>query len=102
MRALTLILLGTAGSAALFLSAPASAQDGDPYVSAIDDRPAARLERMRERRAKGLPDMVTIQPGFFMMGSPHAEEKRDRNEGPQVPVTINYSFEIGQHEVTFD
>lgn len=88
--------------AGLCFGQTASAQSNDPYISAIDDRPAARLARLQDRDAKGLPDMVVIQPGTFMLGSPNAEEKRDRNEGPQVPVTINYSFEIGRHEVTFD
>ncbi|MEM9600664.1 MAG: formylglycine-generating enzyme family protein [Pseudomonadota bacterium] len=45
---------------------------------------------------------VVIPPGQFLMGSPKTQQKRDRNEGPQVPVRIDYAFEIGRHEVTFD
>ena len=83
----------------------ASAQSSDPYISAIDDRPAARLKRLQDRpkpKRGPQPDMVVIQPGTFMMGSPDTETKRDRNEGPQVSVSIPYSFEIGRHEVTFN
>lgn len=102
------------------------AQSSDPYISAIDDRPAARLQR---KRAAGVqpapspllpsrkppnpnrlaptppgagPDMVTIQPGRFKMGSTRYERRRDPNEGPQVEVDIGYAFEIGRYEVTFD
>lgn len=105
----------------------AMAQSSDPYISAIDDRPAARLRRERERehrrsiqdplrpaepliqpptrpaepRADFEPKMVVVNPGTFLMGSPNNELQRDRNEGPQVPVTFNYAFEIGVYEVTF-
>lgn len=104
----------------------AAAQSADPYISGIDDRPAARLRRNRETArdtALGdfgfsfqpkpqlpvqalehplVPEMVVIRPGQFLMGSPKEQARRDRNEGPQVPVTINYAFEIGRFEVTFD
>lgn len=90
----------------------AFAQGNDPYISAIDDRPAARLRRSRERelaaqppapaQVDGAPEMVVVLPGSFLMGSPQDQKRRDRNEGPQVPVTIDYAFEIGRYEVTFD
>ncbi|OQW40950.1 MAG: hypothetical protein A4S08_03560 [Proteobacteria bacterium SG_bin4] len=48
------------------------------------------------------PKMVRIPPGKFWMGSPENEEGRWGIEGPQHEVTINYSFEIGKYEVTFD
>lgn len=123
-------LIALTGALGLSLGAAtsASAQSADPYISAIDDRPAARLRRMREAEenatrdtnldfslppVKGgfdwqplehplVPEMVVIRPGQFMMGSPATQKRRDRNEGPQVPVTINYAFEIGRFEVTFD
>ena len=79
----------------------ANAQSSDPYISAIDDRPAARLRRLQDDAPGTLPDMVVVQPGTFLMGSPQSEARRDRNEGPQVEVTIPYSFEFGRHEVTF-
>lgn len=49
----------------------------------------------------GGPEMVVVPPGSFLIGSPANQKKRDRNEGPQVPVTIDYAFEIGRYEVTF-
>jgi len=47
-------------------------------------------------------NMVTILPGRFMMGSPKDELRRDNNEGPRHEVTIDYSFEVGKFEVTFN
>ena len=48
------------------------------------------------------PEMVVIPAGSFMMGSPDTEKGRDRDEGPQHEVTINYAFAVGVYEVTFD
>lgn len=107
------VLIGVASLGALAGTPDvAVAQSGDPYISAIDDRPAARLRRARAReqgstpklavRPEGVPEMVVIQPGTFLMGSPQDQKKRDRNEGPQVPVSINYAFEMGRFEVTFN
>ncbi|MEM7728115.1 MAG: formylglycine-generating enzyme family protein [Pseudomonadota bacterium] len=123
--ALGAVLFGASGS-----DGPAAAQSSDPYIGAIDDRPAARLRRNRDARANpvnrastvnpprtaariappapvaaarppGGPDMVVVMPGSFTMGSPLYMPKRDRNEGPQIPVNIDYAFEIGRYEVTF-
>jgi formylglycine-generating enzyme required for sulfatase activity len=47
-------------------------------------------------------NMVTIQPGVFIMGSPKDEARRDANEGPQREVVIPTAFEIGKYEVTFN
>jgi formylglycine-generating enzyme required for sulfatase activity len=106
-------LLGVVGLGPLVGSADtARAQTGDPYIGAIDDRPAARLRRSRElqqrttpapaQRPEGAPEMVIIQPGSFLMGSPQDQQRRDRNEGPQTPISIDYAFEMGRNEVTFD
>ncbi|OQW38839.1 MAG: hypothetical protein A4S08_08725 [Proteobacteria bacterium SG_bin4] len=48
------------------------------------------------------PEMVRIPPGKFLMGSPETEAERRDAEGPQREVAINYAFEIGKYEVTFD
>ena len=45
-------------------------------------------------------EMVLIQPGTFMMGSPDSELSRDANEGPQHQVTITKPFYMGKYEVT--
>ena len=52
-----------------------------------------------EPRAKPL-EMIAIQPGAFMMGSPPRERNRDSNEGLQHPVTISQAFYMGKYEVT--
>jgi formylglycine-generating enzyme required for sulfatase activity len=46
------------------------------------------------------PEMVTIPPGSFTMGSPVREEGHADSEGPKHQVTINYSFEVGKYDVT--
>jgi len=46
------------------------------------------------------PEMVVIQGGNFMMGSPESEPERGSWEGPQHRVSVP-SFAIGQTEVTF-
>ncbi len=58
-------------------------------------------------RAEGLPEsaipeMVVIQAGSFLMGSPDSELDRDTDEGPQRRVTIGQPFAAGRFEVTFD
>lgn len=44
--------------------------------------------------------MVWIKPGTFTLGSPDSEPQRNRNEGPQMVVTISRGFWMGVHEVT--
>lgn len=46
-------------------------------------------------------DMVPIPGGEFTIGSPPAEENRQKDEGPQRPVKIA-PFWMGKHEVTWD
>ncbi len=45
------------------------------------------------------PEMVAIQAGSFLMGSPKSEKNRDDDEGPQRRVKIG-SFSLGKTEVT--
>jgi formylglycine-generating enzyme required for sulfatase activity len=45
-------------------------------------------------------NMVCIQPGTFILGSPTNEVDRWSREGPQVTVTISGGFLIGRYEVT--
>jgi len=47
-------------------------------------------------------NMAVIPPGSFMMGSPDDEVRRDNNEGPRHKVEIDYTFEIGKYEITFN
>ncbi len=46
-------------------------------------------------------DMVAVEGGTFMMGSPANEAGRNADEGPQHPVTLK-PFWIGVKEVTWD
>ena len=50
----------------------------------------------------GVPEMVVIPAGSFLMGSPDSEAGRGNNEGPQRRVTISQPFAVGRFEVTFD
>jgi formylglycine-generating enzyme required for sulfatase activity len=52
--------------------------------------------------AKDCPEMIAIQPGRFMMGSPASETDRVDNEGPQHEVTIAKPFAVSRFEVTWD
>ena len=45
-------------------------------------------------------EVVWIEPGTFMMGSPNSEEGRDVAEGPQHQVTISQGFYLGKVEIT--
>ncbi len=48
------------------------------------------------------PEMVSIPPGKFLMGSPKTEANQEPDEDPQHEVTIAYAFEISKYEITFD
>lgn len=45
-------------------------------------------------------EMVAIEGGCFMMGSPDEEAGRDHDEGPRHEVCVE-PFEIGRYELTF-
>jgi formylglycine-generating enzyme required for sulfatase activity len=45
-------------------------------------------------------EMVWIEPGTYMMGSPEDEGGREVNEGPQHEVTITRGFWLGKYELT--
>lgn len=46
-------------------------------------------------------NMVAVQGGEFIMGSPESQAAREEDEGPEHPVKIA-PFWIGEHEVTWD
>ena len=46
-------------------------------------------------------EMVAVEGGTFMMGSPEDEADRDDDEGPQVQVKVS-PFWMGKFEVTWD
>jgi formylglycine-generating enzyme required for sulfatase activity len=45
-------------------------------------------------------ELVKIEPGTFLMGSPSSEAGRYDNEGPQTQVRITKEFWMGMYEVT--
>ena len=45
-------------------------------------------------------EMVWIEPGEFLMGSPVEEQGRWSDEGPQTPVRITKGFWMGRYPVT--
>ena len=45
-------------------------------------------------------EMVWIESGIFMMGSPDTEADRQADEGPQHEVTITKGFYLGEYELT--
>ncbi len=45
-------------------------------------------------------EMVWIQPGRFMMGSPDTEPGRDEDEGPRHEVIITKGFYLARYELT--
>lgn len=52
------------------------------------------------RDCAGCPELIVIQPGEFMMGSPLSEELRDPDEGPRHRVRIGYALGVAQYKVT--
>jgi len=47
-------------------------------------------------------EMVWIEPGGFLMGSPEDEPGRDEDEGPQFWVEISQGFWLGKFELTVE
>ena len=60
---------------------------------------AAKAQQARARQPFE-PEMVTIEAGSFLMGSPAKEPERTDVEGPQHRVQVP-AFELGKTEVTF-
>ncbi len=72
---------------------------------ATERQAAAELESRLAAVTVSLPggasmEMVRIEPGTFMMGSPSSESGRYRDEGPVHEVTISAGFYLGKYEVT--
>lgn len=45
-------------------------------------------------------ELLWVEPGSFLMGSPTGEPERNKAEGPQVRVTLTRGFWLGKAEVT--
>lgn len=48
------------------------------------------------------PQLISVPPGQFLMGSTDSEPNHQSDEGPQHPVTFARPFAISTHEVTFE
>lgn len=44
--------------------------------------------------------LVYVPAGSFLLGSPHSEQDRESDEGPQTQVTLTRAFFMGKTEVT--
>ena len=60
---------------------------------------AAHNAKSRGTKSPAPHNMVLIQGGTFLMGSPANEPARQNNEGPQQRVTVR-SFYMGKYQVT--
>ncbi len=83
----TVIELGpySAGTASLF---------SDTFTDSAVSPPVA------DGKAPPLPEMVRIDSGLFLMGSPSDEPERGSDEGPQHKVRVA-AFYLSKYEVTF-
>lgn len=64
-------------------------------------QPAAPLPLPAASSPMGM-EMVVIAPGQGQLGSPSSEFKRARFENPLKTTFIDYAFEVGKYEITFD
>ena len=89
--------------------------DDDAIAAAIAEAtgvPGIRPDQMPKKRARNpgdtfrdcpeCPELVVVQAGSFMMGSPVGERGRFINEGPLHEVRIDYPLAAGVYAVTFD
>ena len=71
-------------------------------IAKIADEPRCLRPGDAFRDCDQCPEMVVIQAGSFMMGSPENEAERSGDENPQHRVTIAAPFAVAKFEVTFD
>ena len=65
-----------------------------PYVLAAATERALKPGDSFKECAEECPEMVVVQAGEFIMGSPADEKGRFRNESPQHTVTIARRFAV--------
>jgi formylglycine-generating enzyme required for sulfatase activity len=89
--------------------AATAASDGQEHNSEVSRSGRSRPGSVWREPIPGVPEsaspeMVTIPPGKFLMGSPKTEElwkEYDGREEPQHEVWIDYTFAFSKHPVTF-
>ena len=75
-------------------------RDGGGGPAFASDNVGFRVVLAPVRLIEPTANMVFIEPGTFIMGSPDTEEDRNNDEGPQTTVTISKGFWMGRFEVT--
>jgi formylglycine-generating enzyme required for sulfatase activity len=75
-------------------------RDGGGGPAFASDNVGFRVVLAPVRLIEPTANMVFIEPGTFIMGSPDTEEDRNNDEGPQTTVTISRGYWMGKYEVT--
>jgi formylglycine-generating enzyme required for sulfatase activity len=80
------------------------APSGTPDALVIASAPAKPVPTKPNptKRPPGEIELVWVDPGAFLMGSPMHEVGRRDNEGLPTPVTITSGFWMGKYEITLD
>lgn len=76
----------------------------EPFAEAVAPELLTPLAVFRDRLSDGGegPEMVSLPPGAFLMGSPEDEEERFEDEGPQHQVQIDEPYALAKYPVTFE
>src|SRR5262249_53484633 len=79
---------------------PASATPCDGIKTQVGSEQRCVRANDKFKDCADCPEMVVVQAGRFMMGSPTNEKHRESNESPQHEVTIGSPFAVGRVAVT--
>ena len=95
MALLTAVLIGSGGARRTY---------GDSSATGGDNLTGTQVDEGRDTTVT-LPggatmELVWIEPGTFIMGSPQTEEGRGTQKGPRHEVTISSGFWLGKYELT--
>lgn len=93
------LLAATLVAASMDAAEPALPREAK--VGAQDDTRATGLAAASNHRIPDLNlELIWVEPGTFLMGSPPDEPLRNKAEGPQMKVTLTQGFWLGKTEVT--
>ncbi len=81
------------------VAGPAAAIDQDEAAPARI-APAASTTNLRHVIAELGLELIWVEPGTFVMGSPAEEPERNKAESPQRTVTLTTGYWLGRTEVT--
>ena len=75
--------------------------EGNFTITLLDVYEPSKENHIAELNSTVDLEMIWVEPGTFMMGSPESEEGRIANrESPQHEVTLSNGFYLGKYEVT--